>query len=136
MKQPFVKLGPNYKDKRGVIEMLLESQETHSFSKITSLPGTTRAQHWHKADSHFCMVSYGQIEYYERPVDSDKKPTKTIIKPGQMFYTAPRVQHEMFFPVKTEFLCLSTLSRKNADYENDTTRFDYSLKDLCNKTKR
>jgi dTDP-4-dehydrorhamnose 3,5-epimerase-like enzyme len=125
-----IPLGPKYEDSRGVIQMLVEKTDFSSASLIGSAKDTTRATHWHKKDSHYCMVLHGSILYLERPVGSLDKPVATTIQTGELFYTPPMVEHEMFFPEDTVFLCLSTLSRAHQDYENDTTRLPKKLKDI------
>jgi dTDP-4-dehydrorhamnose 3,5-epimerase-like enzyme len=125
-----IPLGPKYEDSRGVIQMIVEKVPFTSTSLIASVAGSTRASHWHKQDSHYCMVMQGEIHYFERPVGSPESPKMTVIKEGQLFYTPPMVEHEMYFPVDTVFLCLSTLSRMNQDYESDTTRLSVKLRDI------
>ena len=110
--------------------MILEDESIASVSIISSKAGSTRASHWHKEDSHYCWVESGEIEYFERPVGSLSTPRFTIVKKGELFYTPPFVEHEMYFPEDTIFHCYSTLSRKNKDYEKDTTRLNASLKEL------
>lgn len=122
--------GPTYEDVRGNIKMILEDTEIHSVSVIDSHPNATRATHWHAKDSHYCLVSKGEIHYYERPFGSKEKPTYTVVREGQLFYTAPMVEHEMYFISPTQFYCFSTLSRKNKDYEKDTTRLSKSLREI------
>lgn len=129
-----LKLGPIYQDGRGNIQMILENEKISSVSVIHSLTGSTRAGHWHKKDSHFCYVAFGTIEYYERPVGSKSKPKKTIIKTGELFYTPPNAEHEMYFPEETIFHCYSTLSRTSKNYEADTTRLPASLKQIYEST--
>ena len=123
-------LGPKYEDTRGIIQMILEDISFRSSSIISSKKGTTRASHWHKEDSHYCLVLAGEIAYFERLVGSQDKPVLTVVKEGKIFYTPPMVEHEMFFTEDTAFLCFSTLSRANANYESDTTRLDKKLKDI------
>jgi len=128
-----INLGPSYKDARGSIDMILENQTINSVSIISSEPDTTRAKHWHRADSHYCLVTKGEIHYFEQPIDNPEKITMQVVKEGELFYTPPNVVHEMYFPIQTVFHCYSTLSRTSNDYEKDTTRVDYSLRDLYNK---
>jgi quercetin dioxygenase-like cupin family protein len=125
-----IPIGPSYTDKRGVIQMIVENTSFNSASLIASFADTTRASHWHKADSHYCLLLEGEMEYYERPVGSTEKPKLTIIKPGDLFYTPPMVEHEMYFREDSAFLCLSTLARNTEAYEADTTRLDTKLKDI------
>jgi dTDP-4-dehydrorhamnose 3,5-epimerase-like enzyme len=130
MSKTILKLGPAYTDERGIIQMILEDEPITSVSIISSKAGSTRASHWHKTDSHYCWVASGKIEYFERAVGSKSTPKFTVVNAGQLFYTPPLVEHEMYFPEDTVFHCYSTLSRKNKDYEKDTTRLGFSLKDL------
>ncbi len=125
-----IPLGPKYTDARGDIQMLKDDTEFHSASLITSAPGSTRATHWHKKDSHYCLVCTGEIWYYERPYGSTEKPVLTIVKAGELFYTPPEVEHEMYFPAYCAFLCLSTLPRTSAAYEEDTQRLPKKLKEI------
>lgn len=125
--------GPTYSDARGVIEMVIENADLKSVSTIMSKPNTTRASHWHKKDSHYCLVLEGEIWYYERPVGSTEKPKMVIVETGQLFYTPPGVEHEMFFPQHCVFICFSTLARTNECYESDTTRLTEKLKDIYDK---
>ena len=113
--------------------MILENQTINSVSIISSEPNSTRAKHWHKEDSHYCLVTKGEIHYFEQPINDLDKITMQVIKEGELFYTSPNVVHEMYFPVQTTFHCYSTLSRTSSNYEKDTTRVDYSLRDLYNK---
>lgn len=132
---PIVLLGPIYKDERGCITMVKESGHFESWSEITSEANTTRASHWHKSDTHYCRVNSGEIWYYERKVGSTSIPKKTVIKSGNLFYTPAYIEHEMFFPVKTSFTCLSSMARNNTTYESDTTRLPIKLKDIYDKSK-
>jgi len=130
---PIIPVGPKYKDSRGTILMIAEKTDFKSASLIETKPNETRASHWHRADSHYCYVLNGEIWYYERPVHSQDRPIRTVINKGQLFFTAPLMEHEMFFPVNCSFLCLSTLSRSNVNYESDTERLTYKLKDIYEK---
>jgi hypothetical protein len=125
-----IPIGPKYQDERGTIQMIMEDSPFHSLSFIESKAGSTRAGHWHKEDSHYCLALNGPIYYYERPVGSKDKPILVIVQGGQIFYTPPMVEHEMFFPDDNVFVCMSTLSRKNADYEHDTSKNSECLKKL------
>ncbi len=125
---------PNYIDERGRIQMILESCSIGSISRIISEPNTTRANHKHFLDNHWIEVIEGQIELYERTYDCDK-PTKRVLNVNDMAFTPYEVSHTMFFPVFTIFNCYSKLSRKQRDYEADTIKFDYSLKDVYDNWK-
>lgn len=123
-----IKNNNNYKDSRGSIEMILESCKVGSISRITTEPNNGRASHWHKADGHTIVINEGQIEIYERPVDSQEQPTKTILNKGDIHFTGPQVEHYMWMPCYTVFDCYSLLPRNSENYENETVRFEHNLK--------
>lgn len=116
-----------YEDARGGIYNFSNSLPTTSILKITCKEGAIRANHWHKEDYHFCVLSKGDMYYYERPLGSQEKPTKVYIQAGQAFYTPPMVEHAMEFLSDSEFWCFSKLSREQQDYETDTTRLSFDL---------
>jgi hypothetical protein len=122
----------NYKDERGVIETIADANFA-SVLKITSVLGSKRANHWHREDYHYCFLESGEIYYYERPVTSLEKPTLTIIQPGQVFYTGPKIEHQMYFSKDSVFWCFSKLSRAQENYEADTIRLEFDLKEKYEK---
>lgn len=130
-----IPLDSPYIDSRGVIQNVLH-RPVGSVVVITSASGSTRASHWHKKDWHFCYVMSGQLEYYEREVDSITTPRCTVVKAGDLFFTPPHMEHEMYFPVETTFLTLANLHREPADYEADLVRLKRSLRDVYAETKR
>lgn len=119
----------NYRDNRGVIETLCKNVDV---LRITSKAGTERANHWHKTSNHWCLVTKGIIEYFERPTGENVKPTVSFFEVGDLFYTGPMVEHTMFFPEDTEFYCFSGGDRTQEAYENDLVRFSKSLKEVYN----
>lgn len=131
-----------FADSRGSIEMILPSCKIGSISRIYSRSGTIRARHFHKDDYHYCYVNYGSIYYYEMPIDISedfetykkhliyKNINFRVVKMGEIVYTAPYVLHEMIFKEDTSFDCYSKHSRDHKSYEEDTFRFNFSLKDL------
>ena len=100
----------------------LNKSQIRSAVLIESKKGSRRANHYHKVDWHYCYIISGSIEYYYRPVNSDKEPMKILIKTGQVFYTPPMVEHAMVFPEDTVFLTLGGGTRLHEDYENDLVR--------------
>lgn len=113
---------PSFTDDRGAIDTIVEGHAFSSVLKITSKKGAIRANHYHKEDYHFCVLESGKMEYYERPVGDQGKPTCVTITPGQVFYTKPMVEHAMKFLEDSVFWCFSKKSRKQENYESDTVR--------------
>lgn len=123
---------PKYIDNRGVIQMILESCEIGSISRIVSTKGSFRANHWHKNDSHFIEVLAGQVELYEQAIGSTTKPILKIVNVGDIAFTDKQIMHTMYFPVNTVFNCYSRLPRDSKNYEEDTIRFNQNLKEVYN----
>ena len=131
-----IKTNPNHIDERGTISMILESCEVRSISRIECFPNTTRAKHWHKNDGHWIIVNFGSMEYYERAANTDEVPKKVVLRRGDIFFTGPGLEHEMYFPDFCEFDCYSLLPRDSASYENETFRFTHSLKSIYESVKK
>lgn len=119
---------PKHTDNRGVIQMVLESCEIGSISRIVSVKGSYRANHWHKNDSHFIEVLAGQVELYEQPIGSSDRPILKIVNVGDIAFTDKRIMHTMYFPINTVFNCYSKLPRNSENYESETVRFTLDLK--------
>ena len=124
----------SYSDERGKIQMILESIDIGSVSRIESITDSTRANHWHKNDTHWILVNSGQIEYYEREVGSDRCPDKYVLNVGDMIFTEAGWEHTMYFTCDTVFECYSKLKRTSENYENETVRFAYSLRDIYDQS--
>jgi len=113
---------PAFSDDRGEIKTIIEGRPFSSVLRISSKKGAIRANHYHKEDYHYCLLESGRMEYYERPVGSSEKPSCTVIRAGQVFYTPPMAEHAMKFLEDSVFWCFSRNSRKQENYESDTVR--------------
>lgn len=125
-----IQTSPSHKDTRGSIQMILESCNVRSISRITTEPNNGRASHWHKKDGHIIIINEGCIEIFERNVGDTGIPTKTVLHKGDIHFTGPMVEHYMWAPVYTVFDCYSLLPRDTENYESDTVRFNYNLKEI------
>jgi len=123
-KEPIIKLGEPIVDNRGSIQHIVsfENPTIGSVVWIVSKKGTIRANHYHKADWHYCFVVEGLIEYHYREANSSIEPKKIIVHQGETVYTPPMVEHAMVFLEDTTFLTLSEGSRQQAEYEADLVR--------------
>ncbi len=124
-----LKFLPCHRDFRGSIQMVVEDFDFKSFSRIESDPLSIRANHRH-FDLHLILINEGQIEYLEREANSNRKPDKYILNKGDLFLTRSNWEHCMFFPCFTVFDCLSTTSRKQADYDKNLIKLEYCLKQV------
>lgn len=117
-----------YVDERGRIEIILESCDVKSISIIDSVANCTRANHTHPRDEHTILVTLGRIEYYEQLLD--ERPTKIVLDVGETYHTKAGWRHSMYFPEACQFHCYAKLPRDSANYESETIRFSYSLRDV------
>ena len=118
-----VSLEKPFADARGGIQPLVDTT-MESCVLISSVEGTVRANHYHKTDWHYCYVLSGCIEYFHRPTGSTEPAEKVVIRPGQLFFTPPMVDHAMVFVEDTTFLTLGRNSRAQEVYEADVERID------------
>ena len=120
---PIIEMEPAFADARGGIQPLVD-EPMKSAVLISSKKGTVRANHFHKTDWHYCYVLSGKIDYYFRRVGSKEQAKRVMIKPGQLFFTPPMVDHAMVFAEDTTFLCLGRNSREQTSYEADIERIE------------
>ena len=114
IRKPFV-------DARGEIENLIDAPFT-SAAVIRSVKGAVRGNHYHKTDYHYCWLQSGGMVYLHRPAGQSGLPKRWTIKPGQMFYTPPMVEHAMEFTKNSVLLVFARNNREMAHYEADTIR--------------
>ncbi|SRR5258708_5321820 len=120
-KDIIVSLEKPFVDERGEIQPLVDLM-MESAVVIHSRKGTVRANHYHQTDWHFCYVLAGSIEYFYRPHGSSDKPKRLLVRKGELFFTAPMVDHAMVFPEDSSFLVLGRNSRSQPVYEADVVR--------------
>jgi len=108
-------------DHRGEIQNLLD-RPCGSVLVITSVAGAVRGNHYHKTDFHYSWLQRGGLIYYHRRVGDRGRPRRQIIRPGQMFYTPPMVEHAMYFTKSSVLIVVARNNRQMRHYESDTTR--------------
>lgn len=116
-----------FEDKRGTIENVLKQADV---IRIKSNKGSRRAGHYHKEFGHWCLVTKGDITYYERRHGTNETPTKTVYNVGDVFWTGTMLDHLMVFENfdENEFYCFSEGNRDKENYETDTIRICDDLK--------
>ena len=112
---------PPFVDDRGEILNLIDVPVT-SVARIVSRKGAVRANHYHKADDHYCWLQSGGLIYAHRPVGSTQPPQQWVIAPGQLFYTPPMYEHVMQFTADSVMFAFAKLARDTEHYEADTVR--------------
>jgi quercetin dioxygenase-like cupin family protein len=120
---PTVKMPAPFVDARGAIQTIVQAAIT-SVQVITSKAGTVRANHWHRADSHYMYIVSGVMKYYHRAVGSTEAPAEFILPPGSLVFTPSNVEHAAEFPEDCTFLNITTGPRDQTTYENDIVRIE------------
>lgn len=109
-------------DDRGKIEQIPSGGDV-AILRITSKPGTVRANHYHQHDFHYCYLESGKIRYVERDAADESAPLKEyMVEPGQVFYTAPMLAHAMEFVEESVFYAFTPRSGEQKEYEDDIIR--------------
>jgi dTDP-4-dehydrorhamnose 3,5-epimerase-like enzyme len=116
-----VPLDPPFVNQNGTIQNLLLERFT-SAAIITSVPGSVRANHYHKTDWHYSYVVRGMVWYYWRPVGVGHPPSLARFGAGTMFFTPPLVEHAMVFPEETAFITFAKNVRDHDHHEADLVR--------------
>jgi mannose-6-phosphate isomerase-like protein (cupin superfamily) len=112
-----------FEDARGRIQTLVDGG-IQSVQVITSKANTVRANHFHKTDSHYMYVVSGSMKYYHRPAGDRSSPEMVLVRPGEMVFTPPMVEHAVEFPEETVFLNLTGKTREQKSYEDDLVRVE------------
>ncbi|MBU0952201.1 MAG: hypothetical protein KKH91_05185 [Elusimicrobia bacterium] len=120
---PIVSMIAPFEDGRGYIQTLVDGG-IQAIQVITSKANTVRANHYHKADSHFMYVIKGTMKYFHRPAGDKSAPSWLLVKAGQMVFTPPLVEHAVEFTEDSEFLNITGKPRDQGSYEDDIVRVE------------
>lgn len=112
------KIGKTFKDKRGWLKKILDGNFS-SCIEIYSKKGSIRANHYHKKDTHFMYIIYGEILYFYRNRKKGAKAKFKLMKKNDLFFTPSMQEHMAYFTKNTHFLAFSTRKRTKFDYEKD-----------------
>lgn len=119
------KIKPEFKDERGYISRLVDTDEysLRAVLYITSKKGTVRGNHYHKKDAHFVYCLKGKFRYSEKDLASPHaKLESVILKPGDLVLSKPGIAHSMEFLEDSVFLAFTTEPREQDKYEEGTVR--------------
>lgn len=116
-----ISLPSPFLDERGCLQNLLDTP-IKSVIYVTSTPGAIRANHYHRADWHYAYLISGEMVYYHRVVGDTEPPKEVNVKPGDMIYTPPMVEHAMKFLTDSTFIAFGGRPRDQESYEADLVR--------------
>jgi quercetin dioxygenase-like cupin family protein len=110
-----------YKDARGIIDVLLSEKEViKNVLYITGKKGSIRGDHYHKKDTHYCLILQGAIDY--RWFESNPGFLTVSLGEGDLVYTPTGEVHRFTFLTDGIFLAMATQSRQQKNYESDTIK--------------
>ncbi len=119
--QPRVELPAPHVDARGAIQPLVDFP-MKNVSLISSKKGSVRSNHYHLSDWHYMYVLSGSFDYYFRAAGGTAEPTAITLRPGEMVFTPPMVEHATVFLEDTQLLVASRNPRDQEVYEADVKR--------------
>jgi quercetin dioxygenase-like cupin family protein len=112
-------------DDRGAIVDLFYSEDINHVAMVTSEPNSIRGNHYHKETTQHMLMTKGSLEYWYKPVGSDKKAQMIVAREGDLVSTGPNEIHALRIgPEGNEFVVFSQGIRGGKDYESDTFRVD------------
>lgn len=112
-----------YEDSRGKIISLAEL-DYKSALIIESKAGTTRANHYHIEDWHYCYLISGKFKYHWRQNGDKGIPAQKTIQAGEIVITPSKVEHAFHFLEDSIFVVLSGRARDQKNYEDDLIRVE------------
>lgn len=119
MKSHKINLPEGFLDERGKILPIVD--DFANVQMIYSNKGAVRANHYHKADSHYCYLITGKVEYFWRNHDEDSIQ-KEIFVAGDLFLTGPNIDHQMVFTEDSIMVVVSEFKRDALSYDADIVK--------------
>ena len=110
-------------DLRGTILSIVD-HPVKNVSIIDSVKGAVRSNHYHHVDFHFMYVLEGSIDYFFKPIDSDKVNYLKVSK-GDTIFTPAKEIHSCIFQEYTSLVVSSGFPRDQETYEKDTVRVEF-----------
>lgn len=120
-----VKLVPAFTDGRGSITDILNGVDVRHIGVIKSKANTVRGNHYHLKADQYTYVLSGKIEYWEGK--EEQKKTSVILTKGEFVVSTASYAHAIRFLEDSELLVLTTQSRSEDGYEQDTIRLKEPL---------
>lgn len=117
---------PAFTDARGEIFDLLEDSVSH-VGLITFTEGAVRAKHWHKQSTQYSYVLEGVIDLIVCSKDALDQREVFEMGPGTVASIAPGIVHAYRAKTPAKILDMTTLTRTDAGYEDDTVRVDMEV---------
>ena len=114
------KVKPAFKDARGEIFDLIEDTVRH-IGLITFKKGAIRGRHYHKRSMQYSYIIKGKLRLTVSDITGNHKKNFTLSE-GTISAIPPHIVHTYTALTDATMLDLTTLSRLDRGYEDDTIR--------------
>ena len=116
------KITPVFTDARGAIFDILNTEVRH-VGLITFSKGAVRGNHYHKIGTQYTYVLKGKVELKVKNLEEANSVSESIIMvPGDLVEIPPMIAHAYTAIEESTIVDLTTTSRADSGYENDTVR--------------
>lgn len=116
---------PEFVDERGGIARVVDQDAfpMRAVLRVTSIAGSTRANHVHKTDYHYIYIESGKCEYSEKDANDPNAKVETVtLGPGDVVLTNPGIIHGVKFLEDSVFYAFTSEKRDQVRYEKDIER--------------
>ncbi len=121
------KLEAVHTDERGSIFDVLNKEVAH-IGMITFKEGVVRANHYHHKSTQYDYIVSGKLKLVVCLPDGSQKE-EYVLESGMTTEVPPGIVHAYKALEDSIMLDITTLSRENSGYEDDTVRVDLNLFD-------
>lgn len=119
------KIEPAFSDHRGSITDVLDKPISH-VGFITFTKGAMRAKHYHKQSTQYDYILGGKIRLVVCKPDGSEREDH-IIEAGMATEVPPGIVHTYIAEEDSSMIDITTLSRADNGYEEDTIRVDLEI---------
>jgi len=120
------KVQPAFSDDRGSITDVLDKPISH-VGLITFTKGAIRAKHYHKQSTQYDYIVSGKIRLVVCMPDGTLREDH-VLEAGMATEVPPGIVHTYIAEEDSSMIDITTLSRADNGYEEDTIRTDLDIK--------
>ncbi|MCB9816290.1 cupin domain-containing protein [Candidatus Nomurabacteria bacterium] len=119
------KVDPAFCDERGCITDVIDKPVGH-IGHITFTKGALRAKHYHKESTQYDFILTGKIRLIVCLPDGSEREDH-VLNAGMATEVPPGIVHTYVAEEESSMIDITTLSREDNGYEEDTIRVDLDL---------
>ncbi len=116
------KPSPAFVDERGSITDILDKTISH-IGLVTFTKGCFRGKHYHKSSTQYDYILSGRLKLIICKPDGSEKEEHTL-EPGMATEIPAGIVHTYIAEEDSSMIDITTLSRSDSGYEDDTVRVD------------